>query len=109
MPNRSCGFVWCPYSVTQTSALRRLNHFFRLSFSRGSDFSETFGHLTSWLGGEFGLKGYGWCVHASNLRRRFALATSSANLPGECVSDTPGTRRSRPRADVSPMPTFAAG
>ena len=32
--------------------------------------------------GEFGLNGYGWCDQASNLRRGFAFATSSANLPG---------------------------
>jgi len=76
---------------------------------RGSDASETFGHFTSCVGLLFGLDGYGWCAQASNLSLGFAFATSSANLPGECVSDTPGTRRSRPRADVSPMAIFASG
>ena len=41
----SSGLVWCPYSVTQIGAALRLNHFFSSSLKRGSEASETFGHL----------------------------------------------------------------
>jgi len=47
MPNESGGFVWCPYSVIQIGTDFRLNHVFRLSLKRGSDASDTFGHLTT--------------------------------------------------------------
>ena len=106
MPNGSGGFVWCPYSVTQISTFLRLNHVFRLAWRRGSDFNETFGHFTGWDGGKFGVDGYGWCDQASNLRRGLAFATSSANLPGECIGRIP-VGLSLPRAEVSPMATFA--
>ena len=76
---------------------------------RGSEPSETFGHFTTCDGAEFGWNGYGWCAHASNRSLRFAFATSSANFPGECVSETPWTGLSRPRAEVSPIATFASG
>src|ERR671910_809222 len=85
-----------------------VNHFSRLSWKRGSERSDTFGHLTTWVGGEFGLEGYGLCDQASNLRRGFAFATSSANLPGVCVGRRP-VGLSLPRADVSPIATCACG
>ena len=69
--------------MTQIGTFFRLNHFFSSSLKRGSDASETFGHFTICDGFEFGLKGYGWCDQASNFSLGFALATSSANLPGE--------------------------
>src|SRR5919106_6241209 len=108
MPKESSGLVWWPYSVTQTLLDLRLNELFRLFAKRGRDASETFGHLTRWLGFAFGWNGYGWCAQASNFSRGFARATSWANFPGECVSETPATRRSRPRADVSPIATWAS-
>ena len=74
----------------------------------GNDFSETFGHFRSWVGGLPGFVGYGCCAHASNLSRGFAFATSSANLPGVCVGRIPPAL-SLPRADVSPMATCASG
>ena len=88
-PNVSSGRVWWPYSVIQIGTDLRLNHAFRLSSKRGSEASETFGHFTTCDGGEFGLNGYGWCDQASNFSRGFAFATSSANLPGECVGRSP--------------------
>src|ERR687891_815677 len=88
-PNGSGGFVWWPYSVTQISTFLRLNQVFRLEWRRGSDLSETFGHFTSCDGRMFGVDGYGWCDQASNLRRGLALATSSANLPGEWIGRIP--------------------
>src|SRR6187455_3327324 len=86
----------------------RLNHFFRLSSSLGSDASETFGHLTTWEGGAVGTVGYGWCDQASNFSLGFAFATSSANVPGEWIGRTP-VALSLPRGEVSPMATFACG
>src|SRR5918994_802108 len=87
MPRLSSGRVSCAYSVIHIGTFLRLNHFLSSVLNRGID-------------------GYGWCDQASNLSRGFALATSSANLPGEWVGRIP-VALSLPRADVSPMPTLA--
>src|SRR4029077_8299805 len=76
---------------------------------RGSELSDTFGHLTFWLGFLKTGYGYGWCAHASHLSRGFAFATSCANMPGETVSELPVRGLSRPCDDVSPMATSAFG
>ena len=98
--------VWWPYSVIQIGTDLRLNQVFSSASKRGSRASDTFGHLTRCVGGEFGLNGYGWCDQASNLRRGFAFATSSANVPGVWLGRRP-VGLSLPRADVSPIATSA--
>src|SRR5262249_38544419 len=85
----------------------RLNHVSSDVSKRGSDVSETFGHLTFWLGFWNTGYGYGWCAQASNFSCGFAFATSFANIPGEIVSELPGSGLSRPWDDVSPIATSA--
>src|SRR6187402_3508866 len=99
---RSGGFVSWPYSVIQRGTVFRLNQRWSSVSKRGSDESVTFGHLTTWLGLALALNGYGWCAHASNFRRGFAFATSSANRPGEWSGRSP-LALSLPRGEVSPI------
>src|SRR5918996_2801138 len=107
-PRMSCGFVWCPYSVTQIGTVLRLNNLFRFASSCGSEPSVMFGQRTFCDGFRFGVNGYGWCDQASNLSLGFALASSSTNLPGEWTGRTP-FGLSVPRAEVSPIATSARG
>src|SRR5918996_4595084 len=106
MPSVSSGRVSCAYSVIHIGTFLRLNHLLSSALNRGIEPSETFGQRTRWFGRRLGTDGYGWCDQASNLSRGFALATSSANLPGEWVGRMP-VALSLPRAEVSPMPTLA--
>ena len=106
MPNASCGFVSCPYSVTQIGTDFRLNSCLSFASRVGSEPSVTFGQRTFCEGLRFGVNGYGWCDQASNFSRGLAFASSSTNLPGECTGRTP-FGLSVPRADVSPMATSA--
>src|SRR5262245_33218040 len=106
MPSLSSGRVSYPDSVIQIVTDLRLNHVLRLSSNFGSDTRETFGHFTTCEGGAVGRVGYGWCDHASNLSLGLAFATSSANLPGEWMGRRP-VALSLPRAEVSPIATFA--
>src|SRR5688572_22960351 len=85
----------------------RLNHLSSDCSKRVSEDNVTFGHFTFCVGFRFCGVGYGCCAHASNLRRGFAAATSWAKRPGECVSDFPFSRLSRPCDEVEPIATFA--
>src|SRR5918994_2350850 len=108
MPRLS-GFVSCPYSVIQTGTCLRANHLSR-DFSKVGRLARlTFGQRIFCVGFIDGDVGYGWCAQASNLIRGRSLLSSSANLPGECVScrSLRDVFRSRPFDAVSPIPTTA--
>ena len=74
--------AWCPYSVIQIGTDLRSDNLFSSVSKRGSRASDTFGHLTRWLGGKLGLDGYGWCDQASNLRRGFASRRAGRTSQG---------------------------
>src|SRR6186713_1891452 len=86
----------------------RPNHVSRFVSSCFRFPSVTFGHLTFCVTFALSSVEYGCIDQASNLSFLFAFATSSANLPGEWLScAAPGLGLSRPRGDVSPIPTSA--
>src|SRR5215208_1922442 len=97
MPRLS-GFVSWPYSVIHTGVFFRPNHLSSDASNLGRLLRLTLGQCTSCVGFIDGEVGYGWWAHASNLRRGRSFPSSSASLPGECVSWRPlrVTLRSRP-------------
>src|SRR5436189_3171343 len=106
-PCASPGFVSWPYSVIQIGTLR-WNELLSVFSNCGNVESVTFGYRTFWSGGRLGDVGYGWCAHASNLRPG-TLPSSRANVPGAMLALLPLRGLSRPRAEVSPIATWADG
>src|SRR5207237_1194010 len=96
------------YSVIQIGTVR-CHHSSSESSNFGSWVSVTFGQRTRCVGGRFGAVAYGWCDHASKRSTGRWRERSWANLPGDSVSCVPArpSTLSRPRAEVSPIPTRA--
>src|SRR5437899_6308480 len=105
-PCGSGGLVSWPYSVIHTGTTRWKN-FLRSASNFGKVESVTFGYRTFCVGARFGDVGYGWCAHASNFSPG-VCATSFTNVPAATDALIPASVLSRPRAEVSPIATFAS-